>query len=170
MLASRTSCTNTAQAGFFVGTGTPLEQVRPGIDNKFADSASASAAFSTATQPPNVLVSGSVDIPGSASRATAAGNTLIATSRPSFVSVARYTSPIPPAPSCAGFHKGRHGRLDSGTRPYALRRDDKPPRFLPNRPGPHRTTLLADRGCDHRGPPFPLQGLSDEPFHPDCPG
>ncbi len=26
------------------------------------------------------------------------GRTLIATSRPSFVSVARYTSPIPPAP------------------------------------------------------------------------
>jgi hypothetical protein len=30
-----------------------------------------------------------------------AGSTLIATSRPSFVSVARYTSPIPPAPIAA---------------------------------------------------------------------
>ncbi len=32
------------------------------------------------------------------SAAKAAGRSLIATSRPSFVSVARYTSPIPPAP------------------------------------------------------------------------
>ena len=37
----------------------------------------------------------------SASCATAAGSILIATSRPSFVSVARYTSPIPPAPMAA---------------------------------------------------------------------
>src|SRR5687767_13956805 len=65
MLASRTCCTNVAQAGSFVGAGTPLEQLRPGIDNKLADSASASAAFSTACQPPNVLVRGSVDIAGS---------------------------------------------------------------------------------------------------------
>src|SRR4030095_14543066 len=65
MLVSRTSCTNIAQAGSFVGTGAPLEQRRSGIDNKLADAASASAAFSTAIQPPNVLVSGSVDIPGS---------------------------------------------------------------------------------------------------------
>src|SRR5215467_12631217 len=65
MLTSRTCCTNVAQAGSFVGTGTPLAQLRPEIDNKFTDSASASAAFSTATQPPNVLVRGSVDIPGS---------------------------------------------------------------------------------------------------------
>ena len=35
----------------------------------------------------------------SASPATSAGSTLIATARPSFVSVARYTSPMPPAPS-----------------------------------------------------------------------
>ena len=34
----------------------------------------------------------------SASPATSAGSTLIATSRPSVVSVARYTSPIPPWP------------------------------------------------------------------------
>jgi hypothetical protein len=33
-----------------------------------------------------------------ASRATSSGKTLIATSRPSFESRARYTSPIPPAP------------------------------------------------------------------------
>ena len=65
MLASRTSCTNIAQAGSFVGTGVPLEQLRPWINNKLADSASASAAFSTACQPPNVLVRGSVDIEGS---------------------------------------------------------------------------------------------------------
>ena len=37
----------------------------------------------------------------SASPATASGRTLIATSRPSFGSLARYTSPIPPAPSGA---------------------------------------------------------------------
>src|SRR4030095_286507 len=65
MPASRTSCTNIAQAGSVVGTGTPLEQLRPGIDNKLADSASASDAFSIASQPPNVLVRGSVDIEGS---------------------------------------------------------------------------------------------------------
>jgi hypothetical protein len=35
----------------------------------------------------------------SGSRATAAGSTLIATWRSSFVSLPRYTSPIPPAPS-----------------------------------------------------------------------
>ena len=52
MLASRTSCTNVAQAGSFVGAGAPLAQIRPGIDNKLADSASASAAFSTACHPP----------------------------------------------------------------------------------------------------------------------
>ena len=35
----------------------------------------------------------------SGSAANAAGSTLMATSRLSFVSVARYTSPMPPAPS-----------------------------------------------------------------------
>src|ERR1700680_5322933 len=65
MLASRTPCTNGAQAGSVIGTGAPLEQIRPGIDNKLADSASASAAFSIACQPPKVLVRGLVDIEGS---------------------------------------------------------------------------------------------------------
>src|SRR5690349_10189902 len=65
MPSSRTCCTNAIQAASFVGTGTPFEHMRPGIDNKFADSASANAAFSIATQPPNVLVRGSVDIAGS---------------------------------------------------------------------------------------------------------
>jgi hypothetical protein len=37
----------------------------------------------------------------SGSCASSAGSTLIATSRPSFVSVARYTSPMPPAPIAA---------------------------------------------------------------------
>src|SRR5678815_228787 len=37
----------------------------------------------------------------SGSAANASGSTLIATSRPSFVSRARYTSPMPPAPSGA---------------------------------------------------------------------
>ena len=37
----------------------------------------------------------------SASAVTSAGSTLSATSRPSLVSVARYTSPIPPAPIAA---------------------------------------------------------------------
>ena len=37
----------------------------------------------------------------SASAMSASGSTLIATSRPSFVSVARYTSPMPPAPTGA---------------------------------------------------------------------
>src|ERR1700674_5796882 len=65
MLTSRTPCTNVAQAGSVIGTGAPLEQIRPGIDNKLADSASASAAFSIACQPPKVLVRGSVAIEGS---------------------------------------------------------------------------------------------------------
>ncbi len=37
----------------------------------------------------------------SGSAAKASGSSLTATSRPSFVSVARYTSPMPPAPSAA---------------------------------------------------------------------
>jgi len=35
MLASRTSCTNIAQAGSFVGTGAPLEQLRPALGREF---------------------------------------------------------------------------------------------------------------------------------------
>src|SRR5262245_31342274 len=65
MLASRTSCTNATHDGSFTGTATPLEQRRPWIVSSVADSASASAAFSTACQPPKLLVSGSVDMFGS---------------------------------------------------------------------------------------------------------
>src|SRR5690349_10343002 len=65
MLASRTSCTNAIQAGSFVGTATPFEHLRSAIVNRFADSASASDAFSTAIHPPKLLVSGSVDMLGS---------------------------------------------------------------------------------------------------------
>src|SRR6187397_66910 len=46
-----------------------------------------------------VLASRSNRARRSASCANASGSTLIATSRPRFLSVARYTSPIPPAPS-----------------------------------------------------------------------
>src|SRR5215471_17837085 len=65
MLASRTSWTKATHAGSLLGTGTPFEQLRPAIVRRLADSASANAAFSTAIQPPNELVSGSVDILGS---------------------------------------------------------------------------------------------------------
>src|SRR4030095_15283210 len=65
MLASRTSCTNFVQVGSVTGTGSPLEHRRPGIVSRVADSASASAAFSTACHPPNELVRGSVDMLGS---------------------------------------------------------------------------------------------------------
>src|SRR5512142_2261079 len=48
-----------------MGTGTPFAQFRPGIKSRLADSARASAAFSTAGHPPKVLSRGSVASDGS---------------------------------------------------------------------------------------------------------
>ena len=61
-----------------MGAGTPFAHCRPGINRRLAESVRASAAFSTATQPPKVLTKGSVAIEGSTSggRFTVAGSSL----------------------------------------------------------------------------------------------
>ena len=69
------------------GTSCPPASSRPWIAATFGW---LSAASSCASRRKRASRSGSC--------ATSAGSTLRATSRPSFVSVARYTSPIPPAP------------------------------------------------------------------------
>ena len=67
---------------------------------------SASSTEKTVTMPgwssaASAFASRAEALEASAFAAIAAGSTLSATSRPSFVSVARYTSPMPPAPSAA---------------------------------------------------------------------
>src|SRR3954468_6271700 len=56
--ASRSFWTSLIQSALPIGTGFPFEHIRPGIMTRLADSDSAKAAFSTACQPPYVVVSG----------------------------------------------------------------------------------------------------------------
>src|SRR3984957_14417973 len=51
-LASRKACTNFAQSGLPIGTGSPFAHLRPGRTRRLAASERAFALFSTAIQPP----------------------------------------------------------------------------------------------------------------------
>src|SRR6185295_12214083 len=62
------------QSAFCIGTGLPFEQTRPGIVRRFAASARAIPAFSTAVHPPYELESGSGDVDGSSAGLIVAGS------------------------------------------------------------------------------------------------